>query len=198
MRTQRERVEESARRLAEAAIELIAERGFSQTTSKEIGLRAGYSRAMVAERFGSKEALLDFVLEQYYEERIGVDVTATSSGLDALLSPIVALKSFAQSDPDTLRAMFVLNFEAVHNTDVLRTRVRSRLRRLRDELAEAARMGQADGSVHLGANPSDIAADVMATGIGHAYAWVVGLDDGDFIATLTRWFSDTRSALAPD
>ncbi|KAA0080284.1 TetR/AcrR family transcriptional regulator [Mycolicibacterium sp. P9-64] len=61
-RSQRERVEESSRRLAEAAIELIAEKGFSNTTAQEIGIRAGYSRAMVRERFGSKEADANSVL----------------------------------------------------------------------------------------------------------------------------------------
>ncbi|WP_347338882.1 helix-turn-helix domain-containing protein [Mycolicibacterium sp. P9-64] len=55
-------MEESSRRLAEAAIELIAEKGFSNTTAQEIGIRAGYSRAMVRERFGSKEADANSVL----------------------------------------------------------------------------------------------------------------------------------------
>src|SRR4051812_16911109 len=70
-RSQRERVEESSRRLAEAAIELIAEKGFANTTAQEIGIRAGYSRAMVHERYGSKEALLETILADY-ERRIDV------------------------------------------------------------------------------------------------------------------------------
>ncbi|WP_099025443.1 TetR/AcrR family transcriptional regulator [Mycolicibacterium palauense] len=195
MRTQRERVEESKRRLAEAAIELIAERGFSQTTSKDIGLHAGYSRAMVAERFGSKEVLLDFVLGHYYENRIDVQRAPGSSGLDVLLSPIEGLKEFARDDPRTLRAMFVLNFEAVHHTDVLRKRIRAWIRRLKAELIEAAQAAQADGSMRTDVDPVDVVTDMLATGIGHAYAWIVLPEDDDFERTMTRWHADLSSSL---
>src|SRR5262249_57141898 len=53
--TQAERVAESAQRLMQAAIELIAEKGFQRTSASEIAERAGYSRTMVAARHGSKE-----------------------------------------------------------------------------------------------------------------------------------------------
>jgi hypothetical protein len=66
-RTQRERTAESTRRLLDAAIELIAEKGFERTTAMEIGERAGYSRSMVRARYGSKEALLESVLRNDYE-----------------------------------------------------------------------------------------------------------------------------------
>ncbi len=197
MRTQRERVEESKRRLAEAAIELIGERGFSMTTSKDIGIHAGYSRAMVAERFGNKEALLDFVLERYYENRIDVQAGQGASGLDVLLSPIVGLQALANEDPRTLRAMFVLNFEAVHNTGVLRTRITAWLRRFKAELIEAAQTAQADGSMRSDLSPSDVASNIMASGIGHAYAWVVMPEDGDFVHTMTRWHAELVTSLRP-
>src|ERR1700758_3499185 len=58
-RTQTERVAESSERLLLAAAELTAEKGFERTTSAEIGERAGYSRAMVRGRYGSKEALIE-------------------------------------------------------------------------------------------------------------------------------------------
>jgi AcrR family transcriptional regulator len=51
--------------------------------------------AMVAERFGSKDALLDFVLAQYYERRLVVTPVSGSSGLQQVLAPINALRSFA-------------------------------------------------------------------------------------------------------
>jgi hypothetical protein len=46
--------------------------------------------AMVAERFGSKDALLDFVLAQYYERRLVVTPVSGSSGLQQVLAPINA------------------------------------------------------------------------------------------------------------
>jgi AcrR family transcriptional regulator len=196
-RTQRQRVEESARRLAQAAIELIAERGYSQTTAKDIGLRAGYSRAMVAERFGSKEALLDAILEQSYERRLTVAAPANSSGLDQVLSPIDALREFAIEDPQTLRAMFVLNFEAVHNADALRQRIKSWLERLRNMLTVAVATGQQDGSIRRDLDPAHAAADIIATGIGHAYSWIVTPEGGEFESTLARWRANVIQSLQP-
>lgn len=197
MRTQRERVAESSRRLAAAAIELIAEQGFSRTTAKDIGIRAGYSRAMLAERFGTKEALLDYVLAKYYQERIAVRTDPGPTALDALLSPLDALISFARDDPDTLRAMFVISFEAVHDAEVIRPRITSQLQTLRTDLAAAASAGQADGSIVDTRAPSDIAADLMATGIGHAFAWVVGMAGADIAETLERARDQARAALTP-
>jgi AcrR family transcriptional regulator len=186
-RTQRERVEESSRRLAEAAIELIAEKGYSNTSAREIGVRAGYSRAMVAERFGSKEALLDAILEQQYERRIDVDVEPGASGLQRVVAPIEALRVFAVQDPQLLRAMFVLNFEALHDPDVLRQRIQSWLARLRHRLSDAVRVGQADGSISADVDADDIGGEIVATGIGYAYAWIVAPDEIDFELALKRW-----------
>ena len=56
--TQPQRVELSTRRLVSAAAELIVEKGWEATTAAEIGRRAGYSRAMVHARFGTKDAIL--------------------------------------------------------------------------------------------------------------------------------------------
>ena len=60
--TQPERVELSNRRLLHAAAELIVEKGWEATTAAEIGRRAGYSRAMVHARYGSKDAILEAFL----------------------------------------------------------------------------------------------------------------------------------------
>src|ERR1700745_982557 len=69
-RTQQERSAESARRLLDAAIELIAEKGFERTTVAEIGERAGYSRSMVRARYGSKEALLESIFGSQLDRRV--------------------------------------------------------------------------------------------------------------------------------
>jgi len=196
-RTQRERVEESSRRLAEAAIELIAENGYAFTTAKDIGLRAGYSRALVTQRFGSKDALLDFVLTQYYERRLIETNVSGSSGLQQVLAPIDALRSFAAEEPQTLRAMFVLNFEAVHNTDVLRDRITLWIRRFREQLVTSVIEGQQDGSIRSDVVAEQVSADVIALGIGHAYAWVVMPDDYDFESTLMRYRTEVAQWLEP-
>ncbi len=185
-RSQRERVEESSRRLAEAAIELIAEKGYANTTAQEIGIRAGYSRAMVRERFGSKEALLEAVLQEY-EGRIYVSPEPGTSGLHRVLAPILALRDFAVEDPRLLRAVLTLNFEALHDQDMLRRRVAGWLAQVKESTCRAVVDGQADGSVSGACNADEFASEMIATAIGYAYAWVLDASTIDFEGVLTRW-----------
>lgn len=185
-RTQRERVDESSRRLAAAAIELIVEKGYAHTTAKDIGLRAGYSRAMVAERFGSKEALLDTVLSEY-ESRIDAGVPAEATGFDKAIAPVDALCQFVADDPTFLRAMFIINFEAVHDAGTLRDRIRQWLIRVRQVIAEGIRAGMADGSITAELDADDFSREILTTGIGYSYWWVVVPDQIDFPSTLSRW-----------
>ena len=56
-RTQAERTEISDNRMLEAAVELIVDRGPAATSLKEVGLKAGYSRGLAGQRFGSKDKL---------------------------------------------------------------------------------------------------------------------------------------------
>jgi AcrR family transcriptional regulator len=194
-RSQRERVEESSRRLAEAAIDLIAEKGFSNTTAQEIGIRAGYSRAMVRERFGSKEALLEAVLHDY-ERRIDVEPEPGTSGLQRVLAPILALRDFAADDPRLLRAVFSLNFEALHDHDVLRERIQGWLAQLDASIRRAVIDGQADGSIESSCGADEVGSEMIATGIGYAYAWILGPDSMDLDAVLTRWHDRVTTRLA--
>ena len=50
---QAERSAQSDKKMFEAAIELINERGTAKTTLKDIGEHAGYSRGLASYRFGS-------------------------------------------------------------------------------------------------------------------------------------------------
>ena len=60
----------SGRRLLEALIGLVAEKGYEATSAAEIGLRAGFSRAMVHARYGNKDALLDDLMRTEYWDRL--------------------------------------------------------------------------------------------------------------------------------
>ncbi|MCY4041596.1 MAG: TetR family transcriptional regulator [Gammaproteobacteria bacterium] len=63
-RTQRERRARSERQIIRAAADLFAEQGFLRTTLNQIGSAAGYTGGLVSHRFGSKEGLLQAVVEQ--------------------------------------------------------------------------------------------------------------------------------------
>ena len=85
---QAERRALSARRLLDAATHLIAEQGFSRTTLAQIGEKAGYSRGLVNERFGSKGELVRVLADEfqtYFAHDRLEPALAHKHGLEALL-----------------------------------------------------------------------------------------------------------------
>jgi len=80
-RTQAERRGESERALVEAAISVVAKEGVSAATFEAICGRAGYSRGLVTQRFGSKDGLIEMVINHLHERH---EQLLTAAGIDAL------------------------------------------------------------------------------------------------------------------
>jgi AcrR family transcriptional regulator len=195
-RTQQERVGESSRRLIQSAITLIADQGYASTTAQEIGLHAGYSRDMVRVRFGSKDALLDAILSSQYESRLDVPAAPDDSGLERVLGRITDLREFALSDPQLLRAMLVLNFEATQGDGVLRQRIRQWLDHFECGIADAIQAGQTDGTVANSIQATAFARETLSTSIGYAYMWITD-PQFDLAAELEEWSERIRCRLSP-
>ena len=102
----------SSQRLLIAAAELIVEKGWEATTAAEIGRRAGYSRAMVHARYGSKDAILE-AFQQTYVVRLNPDPEPGTDGLRQVLAHFDRIQEIHAVDPALMRAMFVSAFEAV-------------------------------------------------------------------------------------
>jgi AcrR family transcriptional regulator len=88
-RTQAERRDESDRNLIAAAIEIIADEGVSAATFEAIGRRAGYSRGLAGQRFGSKQGLIEAVIAHLLartEELFTIHRLDERPGLEALLA----------------------------------------------------------------------------------------------------------------
>lgn len=85
-RTQVERRATAEKGLIDAAIELLATRGYHGFTLADVGETAGYSRGITAHYFGVKEELLALaastVVEQYYD--ILNTAESTLCGIDAI------------------------------------------------------------------------------------------------------------------
>lgn len=115
-RTQAERRALSEQRLLDAAIELIAEKGSTRATLAEIGERAGYSRGLAGQRFGSKRELVER-LTQHLQRRF-LDETVHpalhgATGLGALLAVVdTCVGELAHAD-DAARAFYVLLGESL-------------------------------------------------------------------------------------
>jgi AcrR family transcriptional regulator len=95
--------------IVQAAFDIVARRGVDQVTLAEAGEEAGYSRALAAHYFESKEALLAAVAEhalEKYRRRMLDAAEATSSGREALLGSIAFYFNETRKWPKRLRAFF--------------------------------------------------------------------------------------------
>ncbi|MBH0780249.1 TetR/AcrR family transcriptional regulator [Nocardia bovistercoris] len=183
--TQPQRVELSHRRLVEAAAELIAEKGWEATTAAEIGRRAGYSRAMVHARFGSKDAILDAFFDHDYVRRLTPDLDPDTTGLDQALAHFDHVERLYHENADFLRAMFLATFEGAKTTSALRDRVRRNIRDGKAKVASALRTGLADGSVRPDIDLDRAVNDISSTVFGLAYQWAVIPEGYDLARELT-------------
>ena len=197
-RSQKERVDESARRLIAAAIKLINEKGYLRTTAKDIGLQAGYSRAMVAERFGSKEGLLEELLREY-EGRLINETDPLSTGFERAMAPVAGICRLAHEDPEFVRAVFIIEFEAMHDAGALNQRTRQWLSRVLGALREGIDLGVADGSVTATVDSEDLSRDVLTSGIGYAYWSIMMPENFDLAVNFVRWRDSIAATLrSPD
>ena len=173
--TQPERVELSSRRLLQAAAELIVEKGWEATTAAEIGRRAGYSRAMVHARYGSKDAILD-AFQDVYVTRLNPDPEPGATGLQQVLAHFDRVQEIHAA---VTRAMFVSAFEAVKTTSPLRDGVRAQLAGAAVKIEAGLRAGIADGSLRPDIDIDIALRDITGSIFGIAFQWVVLPEDHD-------------------
>jgi AcrR family transcriptional regulator len=183
--TQPERVETSNRRLLQAAAELIVEKGWEATTAAEIGRRAGYSRAMVHARYGSKDAILEAFLHEYVK-RLNPEPDPKTSGLQQVLAHFDRIEEIHAEDHELLLAMFVATFEAAKTTSPLRQRVRDQLKSGAAKVERGLRKGIRDGSVRPGIDIARAVNDISTTVFGLAFWWTALPDEYDLGRELTN------------
>src|SRR6516225_12449015 len=89
---QDERRRASDARMLRAAMSIIAQKGAAGASLAEIGVAAGFSRGLPAERFGTKlallHALMDF-MEGWFAERLRTAI-GDKTGMDAVRARIDA------------------------------------------------------------------------------------------------------------
>ena len=173
-RTQKDRTELSDRKMTEAAVSLLVEKGVRGTTLASIGERAGYSRGLVTHRFGSKAGLLAHVHDTVaaaWLQHVSTTV-ADATGIEALGRVAEALHSFIVDQPRDLRAMYLLRYGSIDPGSEYRANVakvnRAHVRAMQRWIEE----GQAAG---------EVATEVDAETASHLFASLI---DG----LLYRWF----------
>ena len=183
-RTQQQRTAESTQKLTEAAIELIAEKGFINTTTAEIGERAGYSRSMVQFRYGTKEALLESLLREEYESRLLIPPDPELSGLGQVLAQVELLRDRVADMPELMRGFFVLSFEALGPLRGLGAWLGDWLERYHAATEAAVRTGIKDGTIRRDIDPKREAGALIGDCVGQAFLWTAAPDRFDLVAEL--------------
>lgn len=191
-RTQHERVAESSERLLSAAVALIAEQGFERTTAAQIGLRAGLSKDMVRLRYGSKEELLEALLDTEFRTRVLPDPSGPP-GIGSIVDWAEDLRNQLLDDEHIVRAFFTLFFEASGPIPALRPWTVQWLNRCEHNVADAVRADQRSGVVRAEIDPDVEGQQFVACGVGLALRWLVSGDTEAYRAAIVALISRLQS-----
>lgn len=158
-RTQEQRRAETERRVLDAAIALIARTGSRGVTLAQVGEAAGYSRGIVYHQFGSRERLLEAVVDE--ARRFDVP-EYQGNGLEHLVRIVEAyVRNVAKRTPSA-RAFLQLWGEAIAADPAVMPLFAQRDADFRQFLAAVVRQGVADGSIRDDVDPAAAAVLLLA------------------------------------
>jgi AcrR family transcriptional regulator len=187
-RTNQERVEESTLALIASAVQLFARQGYERTTAVEIGINAGFSRNMVRDRYGSKEALLQSVFDSFAELLLpAVRRERGGTGLERVLGQLDDLLDAVEREPETMRAMIVLTFETPAALQGFAGWFDGLIAEYEAELAGHLAAGQADGSVRGDIDSGREAEVFVSYAIGLCFRWALRRESYDFPGEIKAW-----------
>lgn len=157
-RTQEQRRAETERRVLDAAIALIARNGSRGVTLAQVGEAAGYSRGIVYHQFGSRERMLEAVLDEAQR----FEVPDQGDGLEQLTRIVEAyLRNLTRRTPSA-RAFLQLWGEAIAADPTLMPLFAERDADFRRFLATVVRRGVTDGSIRDDVDPAAAAVLLVA------------------------------------
>jgi AcrR family transcriptional regulator len=196
--TQAERTALSDKRMLNAAKELIAEHGTHNTTLREVGERAGYSRGLASNRFGSKEGLfsqlvLDFNRSWAEELRRTV---GDSTGLPALAAALRAVEFYLLNRPAEMKALYILWFESMSSHDEVRQRLALNHKAYRRDAERWVREGIEEGTIRDTVDAKSFAVEFSSLIFGLIYQWLIDPDSIDVHAVFQRYQRNVVDQLA--
>ncbi len=173
--TQAERTALSDRRMFDAAISLINERGTQKTTLKDIGEIAGYSRGLANYRFGSKDGLMLELFARFdtrWKEHLGSYIKE-QTGIKAVLAAADALRDFLKLESNYMRAMYILWYESLGHESEIRNRLADHHDVYRKDATQWIKEGIASGEIDPAIDAEQFAVQYCAFIFGVVYQWLV-------------------------
>jgi AcrR family transcriptional regulator len=162
---QRERRRASDARMLRAAMQIIANKGAAGATLAEIGVAAGFSRGLPAERFGTKLALLNALIdfmEGWFQERVRQAV-AGKAGMAALSARIDADIDGACASPVATAAIYTLFVESSCAIPELQSRMRALSASFHDGFREDLDQAKRRDELRSGVDSGKVAGIIVGT-----------------------------------
>lgn len=157
-------------------MQIISDEGYSAMTMARIEAACGSSRGLPGYHFGSKQGLLEAVIEEVKATFVDRVVHAPSSpgetGLEGTLRVMRNYLTQLKVDARRNRVMLILIVESVAAQPELQRSVRDLNALLRDSLIEQLDRGRRDGSVPVKLATVHHAVTLMATLRGIVLQWV--------------------------
>lgn len=195
--TQAERTALSDRKMFDAAVLLINERGTQKTTLKEIGERAGYSRGLANYRFGSKDGLMLELFESFdklWKAHLASYIS-DYRGLQALLQAMEALRDFLNKESSYMRAMYLLWYECLGHDSDMRSTLALHHDVYRKDAQRWIEQGVKAGEVKPGIDAEQFAVQYCAFIFGIVYQWLVSASALDLDAVFDSYKEHTITLL---
>ncbi|MDB4975026.1 MAG: TetR family transcriptional regulator [Myxococcaceae bacterium] len=182
-------------RLLAAAVKVIAQRGYRAASLQAIGEVAGYSRGLVSHRFGSKEGLLKVLLKAMPDT--WAEKVKDLVGLDALRAATVAHRDALLKTPDSMRALYMVMYEAQGELGELRAGFAEWDRMHRARFEKVLRAGQRKECVRKDIDVPATAVLYLALLRGITSLWLMDKDGLDLERTYGELERMLTRALAP-
>ena len=176
--TQADRSALSERRMLEAAVELMGERGYEKTTLAAIGEAAGYSRGLATHHFGSKADLFARVI-RWISDKLRRQVEPAlkeRGGVDALFAFVDGHRQFADENPLMTRALYVLWFQSLIADSPMRDAAIEDLLGYRDRIRRIIEQGMTEETVRGDADANAEAIQFCGALFGLGLQWLIEPD----------------------
>ena len=196
--TQAERTALSDARMFEAAKELIAEHGTHNTTLREVGERAGYSRGLASNRFRSKEGLFSQLVRDF-NRRWAAELrrsVGNSTGLPAFSAALDAVEYFLLNRSDEMKALYILWFESMSSHDEVRQRLARNHTAYRRDAERWVREGIEEATIRDTIDPHCFAVEFASLIFGLIYQWLVDPESIDVHAVFQHYRRNALETLA--
>ena len=198
-RTHAERRLEAETRIVQAAFEIVARRGVDQLTLAEAGEEAGYSRALPAHYFESREVLLAAVAEhavKNYRKRLSEQNLAADDGIRSLLATIAFYLDDSRGWPKKLRA-----FHEVMNAGLRWPSIAEVVARLNqewiDRISAQIQTAQRLGDIRADIDPAAEAVAISGAMRGIMAQWLIAPDSIDLDAVRDAYIAGLRRSWKP-